>query len=70
MKSLEQRIKELPPELKREVGEYVETLIKRHARSGHKPPKFSWAGVLKDLRDTYTSVQLQHHILKVREDGE
>jgi hypothetical protein len=33
-------------------------------------PSFSWAGALKDLRDKYTSVELQHEISKRRVDEE
>ncbi|MBM4041142.1 MAG: hypothetical protein FJ290_21790 [Planctomycetes bacterium] len=31
-----------------------------------RPPAFSWAGALKDLKGRYTSVQLQHEISRAR----
>ena len=40
-------------------------LEKRTKRPRHQPT-FSWAGVLKDLRDQYTSRDLQHQIVEER----
>lgn len=55
MPSLEDRIKGLPPDLRREVEDFVRKMT------------FSWAGVLTDLRDQYTSVELQHKIFEYGE---
>jgi hypothetical protein len=61
-KSLEELVKELPPDYQEEVRDFVIFLLeKRNKRSRHRPT-FSWAGALKDLRDQYTSVELQHKI--------
>ena len=62
MKPLEERIKDLPPDLQREVEDFVDFILTR--REALPPGKFSfdWAGALKDLRDQYTSVELQHKI--------
>jgi hypothetical protein len=60
MKSLEERIKELPPNLQREVEDFVEFLISREQNLPRGRFTLSWAGALKDLRDQYTSVELQH----------
>ncbi len=66
VKTLEEKIKELPPELQQEVGDFVEFLLeKRKPKAELKPKgkfKFDWAGALKDMRDEYTSVELQHKI--------
>lgn len=62
MKSLEERINELPPELRREVEDFVEFLQERQARKPRGKLTFGWAGALKDLRDKYSSVELQHKI--------
>ena len=58
--SLKQKIDQLPPELQKEVEDYVQLLIERQKSSHKGQPQFQWAGALKDLRDKYTSVELQH----------
>ena len=63
MKSIEERIKELPPELQQEVEDFVEFLIEKRARKPKAQLKLDWRGALRDLRDQYTSVELQHEIL-------
>ncbi len=71
MTKLEAMIKELPQELHKEVEDFVESLIKKNnANNGNAERKYSfkWAGALKDLRDQYTSVELQHAISKLRID--
>lgn len=60
MKSLEDMMKELPPELKREVEDFAQFLIERYTRRPQGPFKLDWRGALRDLRDQYTSVRLQH----------
>ncbi|MFQ6094215.1 MAG: DUF2281 domain-containing protein [bacterium] len=66
MKSIEERIKELPPELQREVVDFIDFLTERRLRQPRGKPNFDWAGALKDLRDQYTSVELQHKISEWR----
>lgn len=60
MKPLEEKIKELPPEQQREVEDFVDFLATRHRDLSRGQFTFSWAGALKDLREQYTSVELQH----------
>jgi hypothetical protein len=60
--SLEERIHELPPELRREVEDFVEFLLVRRARRRRQKPRFEWAGALRELQGEYTSVELQHRI--------
>ena len=66
MKSIEERIKELPPELQQEVGDFVDFLMEKRLKRPRAEPNFDWAGALKDLRDQYTSVELQHKISEWR----
>ena len=66
MQPLKQLIDQLPPELQQEVQDFVEFLLERRAKKTKKKPKFDWAGALKDLRDRYTSVELQHKITEWR----
>lgn len=68
MKNLEERIKELPPELHREVIDFVEFLLEKRVRQGGKKLSQDWAGALKDFRGQYTSVELQKKALEWRGD--
>jgi len=66
MKTIEEVIRktaELPEELQREVADFVEFLSRKRARPHRKKLRLDWAGGLKDLRDKYTSVELQHKVL-------
>jgi len=66
MQTLKELIEQLPPELQQEVQDFVEFLLEKRARRPRRKPKFDWAGALKDLRDRYTSVELQHKIAEWR----
>jgi hypothetical protein len=61
MKSIDERIKELPPELQKQVDEFVESLCSKQRRLKSKPT-FNWAGALGDLKKSFTSVELQHRV--------
>jgi uncharacterized caspase-like protein len=61
MKSIEERIKDLPPELRKQIHDFVESLCRKQQQARSKPT-FSWAGALQDLRDSFTSVELQHKV--------
>ena len=63
-KRIEEKIRKLPPNLRKEVEEFIEGLMERPARSKRKQPQLKWRGALRDLRDKYTSVELQHRILE------
>jgi len=69
MKNTAERIKELPPEIRREVEDFVDFLMKKRVKKTRGKPRFNWAGALKDLRDQYTSVELQHKISEWRIGG-
>ena len=67
METLEEKIKKLPPELKAEVEKFIETLLEgQKKRTKRNKPAFRWVGVLKDLREQFSSVELQHEISKWR----
>jgi len=58
---LSETIDELPPEIKKEVLDYIEFLSRKYGcRNEQGPFKFAWAGCLSHLKDQYTAVQLQH----------
>ena len=69
IKELVELIEELPLELQEEVRDFARFLLERRARKPKRKPKFEWAGALEELRDRYTSVDLQHEISKWREEG-
>ena len=64
MGRIEERMKELPPELQQEVEDFVQFLIEKRTRKSKGPLKLDWRGALRDLRDQYTSVELQHKVLE------
>ena len=68
MRSLKDLIEQLPPELQEEVRDFIEFLLERKARRPKAEKKgelkLDWRGALRDLRDKYTSVELQHKVLK------
>lgn len=66
MQSLEEKIKNLPPEYKQEVQDFIEFILEKRLKKQRKKPGFAWAGAMKDLRDQYTSVELQHKISELR----
>ena len=54
----------LPDDLKREVMDYIEFLLERRVKKKQGQLSFSWKGALKELKDKYTSVKLQHKVLE------
>jgi len=62
MKTLVEKIGELSSENQREVEDFVDFLTEKRAKQLKKKPTFSWAGALKELKDQYTSVELQHKV--------
>jgi hypothetical protein len=64
MKTLEEKIRELPSEYQQEVEDFVDFLKTKEIKSTKGQFTFSWAGALKDMRDQYSSVELQHKILE------
>jgi len=70
MKAIDDLIKQLPPDLRDEVEDFVEFLVEKRLKKTHGRPTFAWAGALRDIRDKYTSVELQHRISHWRIGGE
>ncbi|MDX9954261.1 MAG: DUF2281 domain-containing protein [Anaerolineae bacterium] len=71
MQKLAQLVEQLPPDVYQEVQDFVEFLLQRRGASPPSTPEFSWAGALKDLREQYSSVALQHQATNWRlADGE
>lgn len=66
MKNLGDRINDLPPDLRGEVEDFVDFLVQKRKRKPRGQLSYSWAGALGDLKEKYTSVQLQHEIANLR----
>jgi hypothetical protein len=56
-------IRELPDELQAEVVDFARFLKESRARPKRTKFRLDWAGALRDLKDKYTSVELQHKAL-------
>ncbi len=67
-KEIELKIRELPEDLRREVLDYMEFLLKKYKDKENKTRefKFDWEGGLSELREKFTSVRLQHIALEWR----
>ena len=60
MTRLEELMSKLPPELHKEVEEFLEFLLKKQEKKRTGAFKLDWRGELRDLRSRYTSVEIQH----------
>ena len=68
MSELEELIKDLPPDLQQEVADFARFLIEKRARKLKGKMKLDWRGALEDMKEQYTSVELQHKIQEWRGD--
>jgi hypothetical protein len=64
---LNEKFDSLPYYLKREVLDYIEFLSKRQKiRRKKEPFSFRWEGGLKDIKEHFNSVDLQHKVRDYR----
>ncbi|MFA6979983.1 MAG: DUF2281 domain-containing protein [Ignavibacteriaceae bacterium] len=64
---IQTKLEELSEELKKEVFDYIDFLIMKQYKGGKKEKlKFDWEGGLSDLKEKYTSVELQHKAMEWR----
>ena len=63
---IQKELLKLPPDKQKEVIDLVIFLQSENNTKTKKHLKFEWAGCLKELRDKYTSVELQHKISEWR----
>ena len=69
MGKIEEMVRNLPPDLQKEVEDFIQFLLnKQKKRKPAKKLRQDWAGALKDYRDKYTSLELQKKALEWRED--
>ena len=65
VKTLTGLIGKLPPEARQEIRDFAEFLLSKRKPRPSRKPKLNWKGALRDLRDQYTSVTLQHEALEL-----
>ncbi len=61
-KTIEALVNELPPELQQEVYDFAQFLLDRKVKTKPKKLRLDWAGGLREFRDQYTSLELQHKV--------
>jgi hypothetical protein len=55
----------LPEDLQERVRDYAKSLKRKQGKRSGKM-RLDWRGLLRDMRDEYTSVELQHKISEWR----
>ena len=68
MKSIGEKIKQLPFAQQKEVEDFVDFLINKNVTKNKKKPKLHWIGGLKEYREKYTSLELQKKALEWRRE--
>ena len=63
MKSLDDKIRELPPELQQEVESFIQSLATRMKSEDTTRLRLDWKGALQELSTENSSVDLQHKAL-------
>ena len=64
MKSIEEKVKELPLELQQEVEDFIDFLLERRGKKKQKKLRMSWARRLQEFCDQYTALELQKKALE------
>jgi hypothetical protein len=57
---IEDLVRTLDPEQQEAVRRFIETLAPKSGNAPALEPAFRWAGALSDMRERFTSVELQH----------
>jgi len=68
MQTLIEKIQSLPPDVQRQVEEYVDLLLSRHAPHAARKLSQDWAHGLARYADQYTALDLQKKALEWRGD--
>lgn len=68
MKTIEEIMRELPPDLRQEVEDFAVSLLEKRKRRRRKTLRQDWAGGLRDFKSRYTSLELQKKALEWRGD--
>lgn len=65
---LQTKLESLSPQQQAEVVKFVDALLIKDKPQARPKMTFEWAGALADLRDQYTSVELQKEANRWREE--
>jgi hypothetical protein len=68
MGAVEELIRQLPPELQKEVEDFARFLLERQAKRRGGKLRQDWAGALREYRGDFTSLELQQKALEWRGD--
>jgi mRNA-degrading endonuclease RelE of RelBE toxin-antitoxin system len=68
MPTIEEIMRELPPEFQKEVEDFARFLLDKHKQKYGWKLRQNWAGALREVRDQYTSLELQKKALEWRGD--
>jgi hypothetical protein len=68
MKTLEELLEKLPPDLQQEVEDFARFLLETRSRPKSGKFRLDWAGALSEYRDRFTSLELQKKALDWRGD--
>jgi len=68
MQTIEDLIRQLPPDLQQEVIDFAKLLMERRERKLGRRLRQDWAGALSDYREQYTALDLQRRALEWRGD--
>ncbi|MHC9539282.1 MAG: DUF2281 domain-containing protein [Vulcanimicrobiota bacterium] len=66
MESIENRFRQLPPDLQKEVIDFIEFLLARKVLKEQKKPQLQWISGLKDFSEEFTALELQKKALEWR----
>ena len=66
--SLEELVRDIPPELRGEIRDFIEFALSRRGRRRGAALRQDWAGALSEYRHQYTSLDLQREALSWRGD--
>jgi hypothetical protein len=68
MSEIEEMAKNLPPDLRIQVINFIEFLLERKMLKRRVTLRQDWAGALRDVKKEYTSLDLQKKALEWRGD--
>jgi hypothetical protein len=62
--TIQEMVEQLPPDLQQEVRDFAAFLLEKRAQPRQKKLRLTWAGALREHRDKFTALQLQHKAMK------
>ncbi len=66
MESLDVLVRQLPPDLQKEVSDFISYLLEREQQKHGRKLRQNWAGALREYQKQYTALELQKKSLEWR----